>query len=78
MRLFVACHIPPETKERLTRVQQVIGCGHVMKWVGVTNMHLTLKFLGEVDSSRVPAISRALSGLTRRPGPIIVRVKCIG
>ena len=45
-----------------------------MSWVASENFHLTLKFLGGVDESRVPDVTDALaSEATRSFGRVAVR-----
>lgn len=61
MRLFVAVPLPPEVRAAVTGATAPLrkGCPPVA-WVGEENLHLTLKFLGEVDPGRLPAIGKAL------------------
>lgn len=67
MRLFVALELAEEVARALTAVQQQMQASGrpPVKWVAPTGMHLTLKFLGEVDSERVPAIRAALNAVVR-------------
>lgn len=46
LRLFVGIGLPPETKLRLSLL-----CAGVpgAKWVDAGNLHVTLRFIGEVD-----------------------------
>lgn len=61
MRLFLAIDLPDDVKRRL-------ATGSAMhreslpktRWVREETLHLTLVFLGEVDSALVPTIDRAL------------------
>lgn len=47
-RLFIAVELPPAIKERL----RMICCGLPgAKWVDEDQMHLTLRFIGEVDGA---------------------------
>ncbi|MFA5779507.1 MAG: RNA 2',3'-cyclic phosphodiesterase [Elusimicrobiota bacterium] len=61
MRLFIAVNIKAETKNKIARIQSVLkkNCDDV-KWTSPENLHLTLKFLGEVDASRKDLISKKL------------------
>ena len=49
-RTFIALEITENIKELLAGIQQKIGSktGGI-KWVKPKNMHLTLKFLGEIE-----------------------------
>src|SRR5262249_42877826 len=41
-----------------------------VRWVDPAGMHLTLKFLGEVDAARVPDVEAALADVARRHAPL--------
>lgn len=59
-RLFVAVDLPQEIKEmliRLTREFTIPGA----RWVGMEQLHLTLRFIGDADEGRFLAIRDALS-----------------
>jgi len=66
MRLFIAIGIPKQIKEALQKcsneLQQVIKQNDLAKcnFVDVNNMHLTLKFLGEVNEQKLNDIKDAL------------------
>ncbi len=63
MRLFVALGLPPETRERLSR----LACGLPgVRWVPPENYHLTLRFLGEMPGHRAEELDMALSALRGR------------
>lgn len=68
MRAFIAAEIPAEIQDTLSRVQNKLQrSGAVVKWVEARNIHLTLRFLGEVPGDRTEelceAIEKALRGL---------------
>ena len=52
MRAFIAIDIPEEIRSYLTECQKKIGFAKLSK-VGINNMHLTLKFLGEVPEDKL-------------------------
>ncbi len=61
MRLFIACEIPEDSRKKLVTLQNEIGDEHVkIKWVEPENIHLTLKFLGEVDDTKADGIKDSL------------------
>ena len=52
MRGFIAIDLPEDIKDYLYNVEQDIGSGDAkIKWVAKKNLHLTLKFLGNVDDN---------------------------
>ena len=63
-RVFAALELPPENQERLGEVlaglQEAVPPGSV-RWVRPAAMHLTLKFYGDVDRERLPALGAVLT-----------------
>ena len=47
MRLFVGIALPEDLRARLTALQQGVPGA---RWIDPDNLHLTLRFIGEVDS----------------------------
>ncbi|MGE5404610.1 MAG: RNA 2',3'-cyclic phosphodiesterase [Candidatus Saccharibacteria bacterium] len=67
MRLFIAADLPAPIKRQLVDLRNQVSRGvKGVKWVEDQNLHLTLKFLGEVDDSLLPKIieqsGRVISG----------------
>ena len=65
MRLFAAVKIPDETRESLARfcedLRKYFPLPQKVKWVETPNLHLTLKFFGEIEPGRLDGLGRALS-----------------
>lgn len=62
MRLFIAINFPDAMRQRLWHdTAPLRDGGYPVKWVEAANIHLTLKFLGDVDGARVDAISGTLA-----------------
>ncbi len=93
LRLFWAVNLSLGIKRELTNLQTFLRTAPVnVKWVEPQNLHLTIKFLGDVDDSRVSEITMAvnevaagtgsfgleLSGLGFFPGPRRPRVIWVG
>ena len=54
MRLFVAMLLDENVRSTLTRVQAKLApSGDGARWIPAEQMHLTVKFLGEVPEDRV-------------------------
>ena len=61
MRLFVALEIPSSVRENLASlIASMRAITREPRWVRAENLHVTLKFLGEVAEERVDAIRSAL------------------
>ncbi|MFZ5596837.1 MAG: RNA 2',3'-cyclic phosphodiesterase [Bacillota bacterium] len=93
LRLFWAVNLPGELKAKLAAVvDRLGGCGADAKWVERDNLHVTVKFLGDVDTGRVeeitgtvsrglkyfPAFRLDLGGPGFFPGPASPRVFWVG
>ena len=64
MRLFVALEIPPTVRQNLaTLLNSFRAVTKEPRWVRAANLHVTLKFLGEVAEEKVDAIHNALGGI---------------
>lgn len=62
IRSFVAIELSSEVRTRAGQlVTQLAESGAHATWVAPQNMHLTLKFLGEVDTRDLPEICDALT-----------------
>ncbi len=61
IRTFIAINVPEEIKEALRELIASAG-GHPgnVKWVKADNLHITLKFLGNVTSEQLPQIYEAV------------------
>jgi RNA 2',3'-cyclic 3'-phosphodiesterase len=62
MRLFVALAIPTAVRENLASlIRELRGIDSNPKWINPDNLHVTLKFIGEVAPEKVPQIGDALA-----------------
>lgn len=61
MRLFIAIDLSEEAKEAVEKVKEELKGIKGVKPVAKDNLHLTLKFLGEVHDSKIDEIINALS-----------------
>ena len=64
MRLFVALEIPSAVRENLAEfVKPLRALAPQPRWVRAENLHVTLKFIGEVLPGKLDAIRAALRGV---------------
>lgn len=62
MRAFIAAEISEEARVKVARLQDNLqSAGADVKWVEPRNLHLTLKFLGEIDKRKLPTLTEALT-----------------
>ncbi|MCK4353299.1 RNA 2',3'-cyclic phosphodiesterase [candidate division WOR-3 bacterium] len=61
MRVFIATKIPDSVREKISILQEQLKETQTgVRWVNPDNVHLTLKFLGEVEETRISEISSAI------------------
>ena len=60
MRLFISIDLPREIKDYLFGIQKQVRQAKIT-WVPKKNLHLTLKFLGEVKEDKVEEIKDAIN-----------------
>ena len=80
-RLFVAIPVPAEVKTKIQRTQSLIRQrlpGDAINWTRPEQFHLTLKFLGDVPSDSVPAISDALRTVAVEFRPVALQSRGLG
>ncbi len=79
MRAFIAIDFDDAVIRQLadlqTRLRQRLPS---LKWVRPDQLHLTVKFLGEMDDSRVAEIGEALTAIATNRAPFAVRLKSVG
>jgi len=62
IRSFIAIELSEELKQALHRLQEQLKSGQVpAKWVDPDSMHLTLKFLGNINTEKIESITVAMS-----------------
>lgn len=61
VRTFVCVEVPAEIRARLEALQRLLRRPDVpISWVKPANIHLTIKFLGDVPASRIEHVGRAV------------------
>lgn len=80
-RLFVAVDLSVAVVERIVASQRELASrlGDVdVRWVAAPNIHVTLKFLGDVEEAVVPILAEALGALARPLFPFEIRCCRLG
>ncbi len=79
MRSFIAIDIPDEIKGSMKEVVQSLSAeAQGIRWVPVENIHLTLKFLGEVKEELIPEIQTRLQIIGKAQQPFNVEIRGAG
>lgn len=80
MRLFVALPLPSLAIEHLSAVQKALNqrapCD--VRWTAKEQLHLTLKFLGEVEDGRLPEMEEALDTVATSCAEITDSLQSLG
>jgi 2'-5' RNA ligase len=70
-RVFCAIDLPPDLKQKLANhVSQLRHASDVKaSWIRADNVHLTIKFLGDVPVANIEELSHAAAGATQSLSP---------
>jgi len=79
IRSFIAIDIPAEIKTELTALQDSLKrLGAAVSWTRPEGVHLTLKFLGDVEPHVIPDIVNALIGAVNNTMSFNIIVEGVG
>lgn len=79
MRLFFAINFPEDVRAAIRDASRPIReTAPSVRWTSAEKLHLTVRFLGEVDPTRIDAIARAGAAVARRHGPVELALSGIG
>lgn len=76
VRVFLGLTLPPSVVASLEPLQRGLPG---VRWQGAEQLHVTLRFLGELEPERLPALSRALADVSMTPFELaLLGVGCFG
>ena len=79
MRTFIAIELTEEIRKTLEKLQEELKrSGADVKWVTPKNIHLTLKFLGDLNEKRLPQIKEALEEVAKNNSAFPLRFSTLG
>ena len=79
MRAFIAIELSPDLRKRLASLEeQLKSSGADVKWVKPDNIHLTLKFLGEIDDKAIEKITKIMKDIAVNEKPFYIRLASPG
>ena len=80
MRAFIAADIPSAVKDEIGKLQQQLRreVSSLVKWVKVANIHITLRFLGEVPEEKIELLRQVLPKGGRGIVPFTISVRGMG
>jgi 2'-5' RNA ligase len=80
IRAFIAIELPIEVKTALKQIQSALKKtgNNPVKWVDPANIHLTLKFLGNIETSQVPTITTVMESTANNTRPFPLQTQTPG
>jgi len=79
MRSFIAIPLPAEARSLLGEFQEKLRPSRAdVRWTAVPSIHLTLKFLGEIDTAGLPRLTRLLRVHTAPVPPLSLEIRGLG
>jgi RNA 2',3'-cyclic 3'-phosphodiesterase len=79
MRLFVAVNLSDRDRARIEKGTALLRAAALpVRWMDAAGIHLTMKFLGDVRESDVPAVERAVARAASKSRPFRVKMEGIG
>ncbi len=79
MRTFIAIPIPESCLEMLAQMQRHLKASKaVISWTRISSIHLTLKFLGEIDPAIIPQMTESLEVISKQAQPFDLRLTGLG
>jgi RNA 2',3'-cyclic 3'-phosphodiesterase len=80
IRAFIAVELPAELKSELAELEGQLKKNSplVVKWVDPNNIHITLKFLGEISEDSIEELMLAIEESTQGIQPFKLEVREVG
>ncbi len=78
MRTFIAIEIPLEIRKKVIDFINMVRTVQPIKWVEFENLHITLKFLGEVSEDRVKRVIESVESVMKGIKPFAVSFEGLG
>jgi 2'-5' RNA ligase len=79
LRTFLAIELPEETRARISKLQkELVRCGVSVKWVEKDNLHLTMRFFGDLEEERLEDVKKAVGEAAKKLVPIEAKLEGLG
>lgn len=79
IRSFIAIELPEKIIDAIQKVQERLrSYGFNVRWVRPQNVHLTLKFLGDINQAEAEQVGRAILESGKRFAPLALAAKGVG
>lgn len=86
IRAFLAVELPEDVRAQIARIQQNLKSSLArelprvvrISWVQAASIHLTIKFLGDIDESLVEPMRQAIEPVVKNHQPIHIPIERLG
>ena len=79
VRTFIAIEIPSDIIEKISNFQDILKKEQAsIRWIKSSNIHITLKFLGNVLEEKIDAIANAVEVAVQLIKPFTIEISKIG
>jgi len=79
LRAFIAISLPESVLQAIVNVQETLKeSGLKIRWVRQEGIHLTIKFLGDIDRADVERIHSAMQQVTQVFSPLVLQGEGVG
>ena len=79
IRAFLAMQLPETLRQEVAHLQSELKTHDAdVKWIPVQNLHLTLKFLGNIEENQAAPLTETLKALTSSLSPFTFSLEGIG
>ncbi len=79
MRAFIAIDLPSNIKGEISKIQDKLKTNLAqINWIKAQNLHLTLKFLGEISPEQLDAITRIITEISQAIVPFNIKLDDLG
>ena len=79
IRSFLAIELPRTIQKKIEEVEGDLKSSHAdVRWVNPEKIHLTLKFFGSIDESKIDPIVKSVEGPIQTVSPFSLKVRGMG
>jgi len=79
MRSFIAIDLPSNIKGEISKIQDKLKTNLArVHWIKAQNLHLTLKFLGQISLEQLDAIARIITEISQATVPFKIKLDDLG
>ena len=79
MRAFIGISLPQPVRASLSLLQRQLAASRAdVRWVEEAHLHVTLRFLGDIDESQRRAVEEHLTAIASRIGPFPLSLTHVG